>query len=121
MQNEYSWRLPILIQIIPAAMILIGCIFIPETPRWLFAHDRQEEAIRVLTKYHGNGNRRSPIVVLTLREMIQHILVEGSDKRWWDYSDLWSSKGSAWRLLCVGGMALFGQVSYAPHIDHYVF
>lgn len=89
---------------------MIGCIFIPETPRWLFCNDQQEEAIRVLTKYHGGGNRRSPIVILTLREMIDRILIEGSDKRWWDYSEVFNSRAALSRLLCVGGIAVFGQV-----------
>ncbi|KAF8473398.1 general substrate transporter [Kalaharituber pfeilii] len=110
-KSEISWRLPSWLQCVPAGLVMIGCIFIPETPRWLFSNDQQEEAIRVLTKFHGGGNRRSPIVVLTLREMIDRILIEGSDKRWWDYSELVISRAARYRLLCVGCLAVFGQWS----------
>lgn len=119
--SELSWRLPSWLQCIPAGLIMVGVIFIPETPRWLFCNDQQEEAIRVLTKYHGGGNRRSPIVILTLREMIDRILIEGSDKRWWDYSECINSRAALWRLICVCGFAVFGQVSnhgcLIPHCD----
>jgi len=109
--SEISWRLPSWLQCAPAALIMVGVIFIPETPRWLFCNDQQEEAIRVLTKYHGGGNRRSPIVILTLREMIDRILIEGSDKRWWDYSECFNTRAALHRIVVVGGIAIFGQVS----------
>ena len=92
---------------------MIACIFIPETPRWLFSNDRQEEAIRVLVKYHGAGNRRSPIVILTVREMIERIMIHSTGKGWWNYSEVFNSKPAIHRLLCVGGMAVAGQVSLA--------
>ena len=65
----------------------------------------------MLTKYHGGGNRRSPIVILTVREMIERIIIQSADKRWWDYSELFNSKPAIHRLLCVAGMAITGQVS----------
>ena len=63
-----------------------------------------------MAKYHGEGNRNSPIVLLTYREMIEEIVTEGSDKRWWDYSDLFNSRTAWWRMSCVMGMGFFGQV-----------
>lgn len=80
------------------------------TETQLVSNDRHEEAIRVLTKYHGEGNRNSPIVLLTYREMIEEIATEGSDKRWWDYTELFNSKSAWWRMSCVIGMAFFSQV-----------
>jgi hypothetical protein len=41
--------------------------------------------------------------------MIEEIATEGSDKRWWDYRDLFNSKNAWWRNICVIGMALFSQ------------
>ena len=109
--SDLSWRLPCWLQIVPAGLTMLACIFIPETPRWLFGNGRQEEAIRVLAKYHGGGNRRSPIVILTVREMIEKIIIQSTEKRWWDYSELFKSKPAIHRLLCVGGMGIVGQVS----------
>ena len=129
--SDLSWRLPLWFQAIAAGMVLLGCLFCPETPRWvsrispfsnsrgkkgnwllwqLVSNDHHEEAIRVMARYHGEGDRNSPIVLLTYKEMIEEIATEGSDKRWWDYKDLFNSKSAWWRLSCVGGMAFFSQV-----------
>jgi hypothetical protein len=40
-----------------------------QTPRWLMANDRTEEALDVMAKYHGEGDRNSPIVQLEYEEM----------------------------------------------------
>jgi len=107
--GNISWRLPIWLQAVASGGVLLGSLLCPETPRWLIAHDRHEEAIQVLAYYHGEGDRNSPIVHLSYREMIEEIVTEGSDKRWWDYRDLFSSANAWWRNVCVIGMALFSQ------------
>lgn len=48
------------------------------------AHDRHEEAIAFLAKYHGNGNPDARLVRLEVEEMKEGIRVDGIDKRWWD-------------------------------------
>jgi len=50
-------------------------------------------------------------VILTLREMIDRILIEGSDKRWWDYSECFNTRAALYRLLVVGAIGIFGQVN----------
>lgn len=109
--SDLSWRLPIWLQAVASGGVILGCLFCPETPRWLVSNDRHEEAIQVMAKYHGEGNRNSPIVLLSYREMIEEIATEGSDKRWWDYKDLFNSREAWWRMSCVIGMAFFGQWS----------
>jgi len=71
-----------------------------------------------MARYHGEGDRNSPIVLLTYKEMIEEIATEGSDKRWWDYKDLFNSKSAWWRLSCVGGMAFFSQVCTSCSAAH---
>lgn len=78
----------------------------------MISNDRHEEALQVMTEFHGEGNRDSPIVQLTYKEMIEEIATEGSDKRWWDYRDLFNSRNAWWRMVCVIGMAFFGQVRF---------
>lgn len=73
-----------------------------------------------MAKYHGEGNRNSPIVLLTYREMIEEIATEGSDKRWWDYSDLFNTKDAWWRMACVMGMGFFGQWSGNGAVSYFL-
>lgn len=50
---SYAWRIPVILQcvcIIPMFFILL---VIPETPRWLAAHDKPEECYAVLKRIKG--------------------------------------------------------------------
>lgn len=49
------WRIPLAIQVIPAAILGIGCwIWVPPSPRWLVSQDRLDCALEVLTRMHGS-------------------------------------------------------------------
>jgi hypothetical protein len=50
-------------------------------------------------------------VQLEFKEMLEEISVTGSDKRWWDYRELVSSRETRYRTGLVIAMAFFGQVS----------
>jgi MFS family permease len=80
-----SWRIPVWLQMVFTGIVLVCSPFLPETPRWLIANDRHEEALDTMAKFHGEGSRYSPIVMLEYKEMVEDISVTGSDKRWWDY------------------------------------
>jgi hypothetical protein len=96
---------------ITSGIVVCGVWFGPESPRWLMAHDRADEAAMVLAKYHGDGDVAHPIVQLQLKEMTGQISTEASDKKWWDYHELWDTHSARRRLICVLGMACFGQLS----------
>lgn len=55
--------------------------FIPESPRFLLANGREEEALAFLVKYHGNGDPNSRLVALEIDEMKENISLDGIDKR----------------------------------------
>ena len=46
--NLESWRPMFYVGVIPALVLLIGMIFLPETPRWLMSKGREENARKVL-------------------------------------------------------------------------
>lgn len=48
--SMWSWRLPFLIQIIPAIILVIGVFFLPFSPRWLAFKGRDEESLKTLAK-----------------------------------------------------------------------
>lgn len=43
--------------------------------------------------------------------MLEDISITGSDKRWWDYRELFNSRETRYRSMLVIAMAFFGQVS----------
>ncbi|KAI9924882.1 hypothetical protein ASPWEDRAFT_27987 [Aspergillus wentii DTO 134E9] len=46
--SHKQWLIPFAVQLIPSGLLLIGAIFIRESPRWLFGRGRREEAIKNL-------------------------------------------------------------------------
>jgi hypothetical protein len=86
-------------------------MFLPESPRWLIAQDRVEDAAKVLATYHGEGDPNHPMVILQIKEMTQQIAADATDKSWWDYRGLWNTHSARRRLIGVLGMAVFGQIS----------
>ncbi|KAJ3408923.1 hypothetical protein HDV05_004680, partial [Chytridiales sp. JEL 0842] len=64
-----AWQLPVGMQAFFSGMVLIGNFFIPESPRWMMAKGREEEARKFLVHFHGNDKEDHPIVEFTLNEM----------------------------------------------------
>lgn len=42
--SSIRWRLPLCFQAVFAVLLIVQVVGLPETPRWLVAHDRHEEA-----------------------------------------------------------------------------
>ncbi|VUC31216.1 unnamed protein product [Clonostachys rosea] len=64
--SHAQWRIPLAMQIPVPILMMIGCIYIPFSPRWLVQQDRIEEAEKVLHKLHGIENES-----LVSQELIQ--------------------------------------------------
>ncbi|KDQ50703.1 hypothetical protein JAAARDRAFT_141556 [Jaapia argillacea MUCL 33604] len=113
-QPQFVWRLPLGVQALPS-VILLSCIwFIPESPRWYIGQGNVEKAREILIKYHGDGNPDSPIVALEMEEMSQVISASGSDKRWWDFRELFNSRSARYRTFLISCIAFFGQWDLPP-------
>lgn len=59
-----SWRLMIGVAVVPAVLLFVGVLFLPESPRWLVARGRVDEATAGLV---ARGDERDPAV--TVREI----------------------------------------------------
>jgi len=51
--DGWGWRWMFGSAIIPTAFLLVGLLFIPESPRWLASKDRTDDALYILTKING--------------------------------------------------------------------
>ncbi|KAI5457552.1 general substrate transporter [Mariannaea sp. PMI_226] len=119
LDGEGSFRIPIWLQMFSSGVVAIGIFFAPETPRWLMAQNRREEAERVLADLHGEGSVDNVFVKLQMAEMTSQIYQNGSDKRWWDYRDLFNTHAARRRMICACGMAWFGQYSGNALVSYY--
>lgn len=57
------------IQAVPGLILFIALFFFPESPRWLAAKERWEEALDVLALIHGKGDRNDPVVQVEFEEV----------------------------------------------------
>ena len=60
--GSIAWRLPIAVQMIFAVFVIILLFGLPESPRWLYAKDRGEDAIRVLCTVYDKQERDELVI-----------------------------------------------------------
>jgi MFS family permease len=82
--SNLSWQIPLILQAFACVIVMIAVFFIPESPRYLMANGREDEAIEFLIRYHGNRDPASKLVKLEIEEMREGIRLDGIDKTWWD-------------------------------------
>ncbi|KAJ6120476.1 hypothetical protein N7523_004756 [Penicillium sp. IBT 18751x] len=111
MDTNYQWRIPFICQCFACVLVIVFVWFIPESPRWLLAQGRDEEATAFLVKYHGNGDPNARLVRLEIEEMKEGIRIDGIDKRWWDYRPFVTTHSGRWRFAQVIMISVFGQWS----------
>lgn len=75
---------------------------------------REEEALRIIAKYHGEGDPENEIVRIEMEEMREAINTAGSDKRWYDYRELFNTRAARHRMFLVLCVGFFGQIDLPP-------
>ncbi|OQD77735.1 hypothetical protein PENDEC_c002G03336 [Penicillium decumbens] len=53
-ESQFQWRFPLAFQVVPALILVVGMIFLPESPRYLIEKERYSEAMQVLRKMHSD-------------------------------------------------------------------
>ncbi|CAE6487225.1 unnamed protein product [Rhizoctonia solani] len=102
LDNDAQWRIPLAIQVAPAVLLLLGMFFLPFSPRWLVEKGRNEEALKVIQRLHGNKNN-AEFIKLEFAEMVEQIKYEKANMSS-KLSDLWATKPMLKRTLT--GMAV---------------
>lgn len=108
--SSWSWRIPSLLQGVPAVIQLLFIWFVPESPRWLISRGNGAEAKRILVKYHANGDENNPIVDIEYSQIKEAILQDTQYKRQGSYLDLIREKPNRRRLIIVTFCGLFLEV-----------
>lgn len=79
-QSEASWRLPLAIQIVPALILGLGMIFFPDSPRWLLMKERDEDAMKALSKLRRQAPD-NPVLINEYLEIKASIMLENTFAR----------------------------------------
>jgi len=117
LHGVWSWRWMVGVASIPAAILLIAMIWLPESPRWLVSKDRGDEARTAL----GRVRAGTADVDAELDEILQVTKQTGKQR-----TAGWSGLAAGWvrpAVVCGLGVAAFTQLSgiemmiyYAPTI-----
>ena len=92
-KSNWSWRLPSLLQVAPSLLQISLLWLLPESPRWLISKDRQDEALKVMAKYHANGDERNEVIQFEFAEIKEAIKEEKLNSRG-RYMDLFNTRES---------------------------
>jgi len=81
-----SFRIPWGLQMIPAILLFLFMLFLPESPRWLARKDRWEDAKAVLALVHAHGDGESPFVAREMAEIRETVEFERqhADVTYWE-------------------------------------
>lgn len=85
LSGNLQWKCPIAVQIIPAAVFLIGVFFIPESPRWYFTMGRRQDGIDLLSYL-----RQLPVACEYMTYELEVMEFEAMDRLRVLKSELWS-------------------------------
>lgn len=90
-----------------------------ESPRYLIANDKHEDALAIFAKYHGNGDANHPTVQFEYREVRETIRLELQHKRTTSYLDFFRTPGNRYRLMILVTLGFFSQWSGNAIISNY--
>lgn len=84
--NDWSWRIPLLMQVVMGALLAMGSMVIPESPRWLLDNDHDEEGIVVIANLYGEGDIHNPKSRDEYRLIKMNVLVQRQEgeRSYWD-------------------------------------
>ncbi|KAJ0335852.1 hypothetical protein COL922a_008682 [Colletotrichum nupharicola] len=119
LNNQWSWRIPALLQALPSVVQVVGIWWVPESPRYLIANDKLDDAMAILAKYHANGNVDHPTVKFEYREITETIKMEQAAKNHSSYLDFFRTPGNRYRFMILISLGVFSQWSGNAIISNY--
>jgi len=106
--NNWSWRIPTIVQLAPSAIQILFIFFVPESPRYLLSKGRDEKALQILAKVHANGNAQDEMVQCEFIEIRDTLKLEKEvESNSW--MELVRTKGNRHRLVILVSAGFFSQ------------
>ena len=108
----HVWRYMLILCAIPAVMLFIGMLIVPESPRWLASKGRKDEALRVLKQIRNEKQAEAEFEEIQEAVKRDSKLPKASIK---DFSTPWLK-----RILFIGiGVAVVNQITGVNSIMYY--
>ncbi|KAI5244571.1 general substrate transporter [Aureobasidium subglaciale] len=135
-QSNAAWLVPICIQLLPAIILGVGIMWLPQSPRWLVSNDRDDEALNILANLR-RAPKESEIVQLEFLEIKAQHMFEVDRSRakfpqfqsgsfmdnfklgFYDYASLFTNKSLRKRVFVAVFTMVFQQWSGINAILYY--
>ncbi|KAH7082009.1 putative transporter [Paraphoma chrysanthemicola] len=116
-----AWRLPIAFQMVFAFIVIVLVFALPESPRWLYNHGREAEAMEVLCAVYD----KEPTDVYIVQEknaIIQAIELEESANRSKSFLAIFKNDGvkTGYRVLLAWGVQFMNQAGGINLVVYYI-
>lgn len=106
-----AWKAMFAVGLIPAVVLLVGILFMPNSPRWLVYKHRSDKAIKVLEKVRGQKDPQA--VEPEIQEIESAIKTESNAK------SMMRSSIVKYPLIVGLGLAIFQQITGVNTIIYY--
>ncbi|KLJ10228.1 hypothetical protein EMPG_14399 [Blastomyces silverae] len=118
--NSFSWRFPLSLQAFPALILIIGALFLPESPRWLIEHGQFQSGHDILIRLHSNRTHpNTSLIEQEYKQICETVSIEKREslKSW---REIFITNPS-WRrrILLAAGIQAFTQCSGVNIIQYY--
>jgi len=118
--SNWSWRIPSLLQGLPAIFQFFLVLLAPESPRWLISKGRDEEALKILAYYHADGNDQDPLVQFEFQEVKAAIELDRTVASNIGWKSLIATPGNRKRMVIIIAIAFFSQWSGNGLVSYYL-
>ncbi|EHY61251.1 hypothetical protein HRR83_008951 [Exophiala dermatitidis] len=79
-KGNAGWRVFLGLQLICPALMILGSLYLPESPRWLVLKDRQEAALAILERIHGKADGDKSFAHAELHQIHAQIALEKKEQ-----------------------------------------
>jgi sugar porter (SP) family MFS transporter len=120
MKNEWAWRVPSILQALPSIAQVFLMWGVPESPRWLCANGREDQALKTLAYYHADGDADDALVRYEFEEIKAAIKFDREVASKVGYRTIFATPGNRRRMRIIIAIAFFSQWSANGLASYYL-
>lgn len=117
LENDYSWKAPLIVQFLLGVVLWLGTFIVVETPRWLLNHDHDLEGMIVIADLYADGDVEDDHAMSEYRNIKESVLIDRIEGGERSYEYLFKRYAKRLSVACFGLM--FAQLNGINLISYY--